>query len=175
MFNFLIKTLVWSSCQMRKGSPAQLRWSFLEKRSMHHWKLTANRSIQSSREGKWHKFQLCSDGFYVEGEKKKKYFISSTGSPSSSSDCQRCDPLAWSAWSISFSSNWLVTRQLTRSSWKCSKRPIIWCRLETRTVVFRKLESGKWTWDWSGEVLLRFVSLSHYCLHYTSVQHRFAF
>lgn len=38
--------------QMLKGSPTPARWSSLEKKSMHHWKLTANRDTQSSREGK---------------------------------------------------------------------------------------------------------------------------
>lgn len=38
--------------QMLKGSLTPARWSCLEKRSMHHWKPTANRDTQSSREGK---------------------------------------------------------------------------------------------------------------------------
>lgn len=37
--------------QMLKDSPTPARWSSLEKRSMHHWKRTANRDTLSSREG----------------------------------------------------------------------------------------------------------------------------
>lgn len=37
---------------MLKDSPTPVRWSSLEKRSMHHWRPTANRDTQNSREGK---------------------------------------------------------------------------------------------------------------------------
>lgn len=140
----LFKTLLWYSCQMRKDSPAQRRWSCLEKRSMHHWKLIANRSIQSSREGKraqlWR--ALITVVTCICWQKNGgKIIIFSAGLLSSSSDCQRYDPLAWSAWSIFFSSNWSVTRQLTRSSWKCSKPPISCLRLEICTVVLERVWS----------------------------------
>lgn len=47
-----IENMFYDSLQMLKGSPTPVRWSSLEKRSMHHWKPTANRDTQSSREGK---------------------------------------------------------------------------------------------------------------------------
>lgn len=38
--------------QMLKDFPTPVRWNSLEKRSMHHWKPTANRDTPNSREGK---------------------------------------------------------------------------------------------------------------------------
>lgn len=58
--------------QMLKGFPTPVRWSSLEKRSMHHWKRTANRNTQSSREGKcpqqsqaWHALVFHSTAFIL--------------------------------------------------------------------------------------------------------------
>lgn len=44
--------MFYNLLQMLKDSPTPVRWSSLEKRSMHHWKPTANRDTQNSREGK---------------------------------------------------------------------------------------------------------------------------
>lgn len=40
------------SLQMLKASPTPVKWSSLEKKSMHHWKPIANRDTQSSKGGK---------------------------------------------------------------------------------------------------------------------------
>lgn len=99
------------------------------------------------------------------------FYFTSAGLLSSSSDCQHCDPLAWSAWSTSFSSSWSVTHLLTLSSWKCLKLPISCLRLETRSVV---QIAGVWeAWDWSGTLnsfkICQFVSLLS-VLHFSAAQ-----
>lgn len=122
--------------QMLKDCPTPARWSSSEKRSMHHWKPTANTDTQSSREGEVNSRRYARHLLSLAPRRSFPLLsCPNSGLLSSSCDFQHCAPSAWSAWSTCSSSSWSVTRLLTLSSWKCLKLPTIFNRQDMRTVV----------------------------------------